>query len=102
VQELLAGWAASSGNAAILPLVPVMFYQLFVLCVLFLLVCCTTIMSVASRRRFVKHVLRFLASKRVWLAINWTSGTEVKRDRAKRTSQDTLKENVQAAGITGT
>jgi len=82
--------AASSGNAALLPLFPVMFYQLF-FCVIFV-GRCTTVMSVASRRRFVRHVLRLLTS------INRTLESGSK----KRQSKDKLKENVQAAGITGT
>ena len=84
----------------------VMFWQLFVffVCVV-LLVCCTMIVFVAHDEASsdMLAILRLSTSTPVSLAMDWTpeDGSK-KRDRPKRTSQDTLKENVQSVGITGT
>jgi len=48
------------------------------------------------RRRFIGHVLRLSTSRPVNMAMNWTPESESKRrDRPKRTWQDTLIEDLQ-------
>jgi len=52
------------------------------------------------RRRFIGHVLRLPSSRPVSAAVQWTTeGGKRKKDRPKKTGQDTLRDDPQAMGV---